>query len=117
MGKKKSARTKTDHRRALARSSKTRVEATMGDTMTEPKREVEFGRKVYDSERHRGRIKRVTRRGFGFIGWDGERDLWFHFSEAKFKPEPGQAVEFGLKETYKGPAAIDLERINEFKGI
>ena len=56
-----------------------------------------------------GTIKRLTDRGFGFIGTASGRDLFFHFSALQgisFEElQPGQRVEFTEGDGPKGPRA------------
>ena len=56
-----------------------------------------------------GTIKRLTDRGFGFIGVDGKKDMFFHMSSLVNgywdDLQVGQAVEFEIGEGPKGPRA------------
>ena len=63
-----------------------------------------------------GIIKKLTDRGFGFIGAEGqEKDLFFHsknlvgvtFEELR----EGDAVTFDVEQGEKGPAAINVQRV------
>ena len=57
-----------------------------------------------------GTIKKLTEKGFGFIGQtDGGNDLFFHHSslvDATFEElQEGQSVEFEIEQSEKGPRA------------
>ncbi len=63
-----------------------------------------------------GIIKKLTDRGFGFIGAEGqEKDLFFHgkslegveFDELR----EGDAVSFDVENGEKGPAAVNVKRV------
>jgi len=63
-----------------------------------------------------GVIKKLTDKGYGFIGREGEtKDLFFHsnslvgvsFDEMK----EGDKVKFEVEESQKGPSAVNVERI------
>lgn len=63
-----------------------------------------------------GTIKRLTDRGFGFIAQDGEeKDLFFHSSELQgvdFNDlKEGDAVEFEIGESPKGPNATQVKKV------
>jgi CspA family cold shock protein len=62
-----------------------------------------------------GTIKKLTDRGFGFIGAEGqEKDIFFHgksldgveFDELR----EGDAVSFDVENGEKGPAAVNVKR-------
>ena len=62
-----------------------------------------------------GVIKKLTDKGFGFIGREGEeKDLFFHsnnlvgvgFDDLR----EGDNVTFVLEQTDKGPAAVNVEK-------
>lgn len=62
-----------------------------------------------------GKIKRLTDKGFGFIGQDGsDKDVFFHnsalvgvsFDELK----EGDAVTFEIESSDKGPRAKNVKR-------
>ena len=61
----------------------------------------------------KGTVKRVmSGRGYGFIETDGEKDIFFHSSRVKddfYYLREGQAVEFDLEETDRGPQAVNVE--------
>jgi CspA family cold shock protein len=62
---------------------------------------------------HKGQIKKLIReRGFGFISDSDGREVFFHQSglkEAKFDSlNEGQAVEFEVETSQKGPRAINI---------
>ncbi|MEK7115986.1 MAG: cold shock domain-containing protein [Patescibacteria group bacterium] len=63
-----------------------------------------------------GTIKKLTDRGFGFIGAQGqEKDLFFHgkslvgvqYDELR----EGDAVTFDVENGEKGPAAVNVKRV------
>jgi len=62
-----------------------------------------------------GTIKRLTDRGFGFIGRDGEeKDLFFHSNELKGvafnELREGDKVTFEVTDGPKGPSATNVSR-------
>lgn len=64
----------------------------------------------------KGTIKKLTDRGFGFIAREGsDKDLFFHSKElqgVKFNElKEGDAVEFEVGESPKGPNAIKVSKI------
>lgn len=63
-----------------------------------------------------GRIKKiVTERGFGFIEPDEGKDVFFHCSGVeggKFGDlEEGNAVNFEVEQSQRGPRAIKVQKI------
>lgn len=53
-----------------------------------------------------------TVKGYGFIQSEDDKDLFVHRSGVKdnvFSLEAGQAVEFEIKESDRGPVAVDVE--------
>jgi CspA family cold shock protein len=51
-------------------------------------------------------------KGYGFIQSEDDKDLFVHRTGVKdnvFSLEAGQAVEFEIKESDKGPVAFDVE--------
>lgn len=63
-----------------------------------------------------GKIKRLTDRGFGFISQEGsDKDLFFHAKElsgVEFADlQEGDAVEFEVSESPKGPNAVNVSKI------
>lgn len=51
-------------------------------------------------------------KGYGFIKGDDSKDYFVHRSSAKsqfYSMEAGQDVEFGIKDSDKGPLAVDVE--------
>lgn len=63
-----------------------------------------------------GIIKRLTDRGFGFIGAEGqEKDLFFHkdaLIDVQFDDlREGEKVSFEVKNGERGPAAVDVKRV------
>lgn len=65
----------------------------------------------------KGKIARLTDRGFGFIAREGEeKDLFFHSNElvgVEFKDlKEGDEVEFEIGESEKGPNAIKVSLIS-----
>jgi CspA family cold shock protein len=64
----------------------------------------------------KGTIKKLTDRGFGFITPEGgDKDLFFHSKElvgVEFNElREGDAVEFEVSESPKGPNATGVSRI------
>jgi CspA family cold shock protein len=64
----------------------------------------------------KGTIKRLTDRGFGFIAQEGsDKDLFFHSKElqgVQFNDlREGDAVEFEVGESPKGPNATNVSKI------
>lgn len=62
-----------------------------------------------------GIIKKLTDRGFGFIGAEGqEKDLFFHGKSlvgAQFDDlREGDAVTFEIEQSEKGPNAVNVQR-------
>ncbi|MCP6720276.1 MAG: cold shock domain-containing protein [Patescibacteria group bacterium] len=63
-----------------------------------------------------GVIKRLTDRGFGFIGREGEeKDLFFHSNSlvgTDFNSlREGDKVKFEVEQSDKGPNAVKVEKI------
>lgn len=63
-----------------------------------------------------GIIKKLTDRGFGFIGAEGEqKDLFFHskslvgvmFDDLR----EGEKVSFEIENSPKGPSAVNVQRV------
>jgi len=64
----------------------------------------------------KGKIARLTDRGFGFISREGEeKDLFFHSNELKgvqFNDlKEGDQVEFEITESPKGMNAVNVSRV------
>ena len=64
-------------------------------------------------ERFIGRVEWFSeRKGYGFIGWQGEKDVFVHRSailgQGRKILQEGQRVEFGVKRTPKGPEAMNV---------
>ena len=62
-----------------------------------------------------GIIKKLTDRGFGFIGSEGQdKDLFFHSKslvDAQFDElREGDKVTFDIENGEKGPAAVNVKR-------
>lgn len=62
-----------------------------------------------------GIIKKLTDRGFGFIGAEGqEKDLFFHGKSlvgVQFDDlREGEAVTFEIEQSDKGPNAVNVQR-------
>ena len=64
----------------------------------------------------KGTIKKVTDRGFGFIGAEGQaKDLFFHskslvgvlFDDLR----EGDMVTFEIENSPKGPSAVNVQRV------
>lgn len=63
-----------------------------------------------------GTIKKLTDKGFGFIGVDGDsKDLFFHSNELKGvsynELKEGDRVSFEKADSPKGPNAVNVTRI------
>lgn len=63
-----------------------------------------------------GVIKRLTDRGYGFIGREGEnKDLFFHSNSlvgTDFNSlKEGDKVKFEVEQSEKGPNAVKVEKI------
>lgn len=63
-----------------------------------------------------GVIKRLTDRGFGFIGREGEtKDLFFHSNSlvgTDFNSlKEGDKVKFEVEQSDKGPNAVKVEKL------
>lgn len=63
-----------------------------------------------------GIIKKLTDRGFGFIGADGlEKDIFFHGKSlvgVEFNDlREGEAVSFEVEQSEKGPNAVNVQRV------
>ena len=64
-----------------------------------------------------GTIKRLTDKGFGFIGVEGrEKDLFFHSNElvgVSFDSlREGDTMSFEIAESPKGPNAIKVSKVS-----
>lgn len=64
----------------------------------------------------RGKIARLTDRGFGFISREGvEKDLFFHSKELRNvqfnELREGDQVEFEVAQSEKGPNATNVSRV------
>ena len=64
-------------------------------------------------ERFIGRVKWFSeRKGYGFIDWQGDKDVFVHrsavLSEGHKILQKGQKVEFGVRHTPRGPEAINV---------
>ena len=64
-------------------------------------------------ERFIGRIEWFSeRKGYGFIGWQGDKDVFVHrnaiLDQGRKILQEGQRVEFGVRRTPKGPEAINV---------
>ncbi len=62
-----------------------------------------------------GVIKKLTDRGFGFIGAEGqEKDLFFHSKscvDVRYDDlREGDAVTFDIEQSEKGPNAVNVKR-------
>tara|TARA_B110000014_G_C20104396_1_gene580449 strand:- start:1687 stop:1899 length:213 start_codon:yes stop_codon:yes gene_type:complete len=49
-------------------------------------------------------------KGFGFIEREGESDLFVHISEVEGKIVDGDAVEFDVGESDRGPNAVNVRK-------
>ncbi|MCD6447561.1 MAG: cold shock domain-containing protein [Thermoplasmata archaeon] len=58
-------------------------------------------------------IKWIDKKGYGFIGVDGQKDIFVHYSDIKkegfISLKIGQKVKFDVEETDKGPRAKNVE--------
>jgi CspA family cold shock protein len=64
-------------------------------------------------ERFIGRVEWFSeRKGYGFIGWQGDKDVFVHRSailgQGHKVLQEGQRVEFGVRRAPKGPEAINV---------
>ncbi len=64
-------------------------------------------------ERFIGRVEWFSeRKGYGFIGWQGDKDVFVHrsaiLSQGRKILREGQRVEFGVRRTPRGPEAINV---------
>lgn len=64
-----------------------------------------------------GKIARLTDKGFGFISRDGEeKDLFFHSNnlvDVEFNAlREGEEVTFEVENTDKGPAAVNVSKVD-----
>ena len=64
-------------------------------------------------ERFVGQVKWFSeRKGYGFIGWQGQKDVFVHRSailgHGRQILQEGQRVEFGVKRTAKGSEAMNV---------
>ncbi len=62
-----------------------------------------------------GQIKRLTDKGFGFIGVEGDKkDVFFHMNSlvgVSFDDlHEGDTVTFEIEQSPKGPAAVNVQR-------
>lgn len=59
--------------------------------------------------------KWVDKKGYGFIGVEGQKDVFVHYSDVKMDGfvslRDGQKVEFDLEETDKGPRAKNVKPV------
>jgi len=66
---------------------------------------------------HKGTVKRwLNGRGYGFIGVDGrETDVFVYNSDVEGRPSlsVGERVELDIKETDKGPKAVNVVVVTE----
>ena len=57
--------------------------------------------------------KWVNKKGYGFIGVEGQKDVFVHYSDIKMDGfvslKTGQKVKFDLEESDKGPRAKNVE--------
>ncbi len=71
---------------------------------------------MYEGINMEGTVKKwINRKGYGFIGVDGEKDVFVHYSDVKkdgfVSLEIGQKVKFDLVDTDKGPRAKNVEPV------
>lgn len=70
------------------------------------------------TEMQKGKIARLTDRGFGFITQEGEeKDLFFHSNELKNvqydELREGDELQFEVAEGQKGPNAVNISRADD----
>ena len=70
------------------------------------------------SEKKQGQVKWFdSRKGFGFIELEGEKDIFVHFSEIKeegYKTlRDGEKVEFEIEDSDNGARAKSVTKVNE----
>jgi cold shock protein len=64
------------------------------------------------SKKGKGRIKWFKeQKGFGFIEIDDGKDIFVHKSQVSERLEPGDVVEFKLKDSKKGPIAVEVKKV------
>jgi CspA family cold shock protein len=55
------------------------------------------------------------RKGYGFIGWQGDKDVFVHQSAVLRQGgkilQEGQRVEFGVRRTPRGPEAVNVMKL------
>ncbi|MDP6900189.1 MAG: cold-shock protein [Candidatus Thalassarchaeaceae archaeon] len=52
-------------------------------------------------------------KGYGFIEQEGAADLFVHISQVVGKIRDGDAVEFEVGESDRGPNAVNVRRVDE----
>ena len=63
------------------------------------------------SKVEKGRLKWFKQdKGFGFIEVDDGKDIFVHISQLEDHIEPGDPVTFQLKESKKGPVAVEVKK-------
>lgn len=57
-----------------------------------------------------GKVKfYIPDRGFGFV-IDGKDEYFFHVSNCNYEPKADDSISFTVKDTKKGPNAIDITK-------
>ena len=63
------------------------------------------------TKEEKGRLKWFKHeKGFGFIEVDNGKDIFVHISQLEDHIEPGDAVAFKIKDSKKGPVAVDVKK-------
>ena len=63
------------------------------------------------SKVEKGRLKWFKHeKGFGFIEVEDGKDIFVHISQLEDHIEPGDAVDFKIKEGNKGPVAVEVKK-------
>jgi len=63
------------------------------------------------SRTEKGRLKWFkVEKGFGFIEVEQGKDIFVHANQFEEHVEPGEEVEFQVKESRKGPVAIKVKK-------